>query len=93
MPIDAGVLFTPINIGKLSLPGRLIKTFQHANATQKFDYLLLSPALFDRATQIEVMRKGFYAPRKWESYENINAKTKDRFQASDHHCLWAEFDL
>jgi len=35
-------------------------------------------------------RKGFYAPRKWESFENINEANKDRFQASDHHCLWAD---
>jgi len=34
-----------------------------------------------------------YAPRKWESFENINKENKDRFQASDHHCLWVEIPL
>jgi len=38
-------------------------------------------------------RHGFYAPKKWESFDNINATTKDRFQASDHHCLWADIDI
>ncbi len=68
-------------------------TFRHATATQKLDYLLLSPDLAGRVTAVDVNRKGFYAPEKWQSYANITSKTKDRNQASDHHCVWADIDL
>ena len=68
-------------------------TYMHANANQKFDYLLLSPDLAQRVSTVDINRKGFYAPTKWPSYENINKETKDRNQASDHHCVWAEIDL
>ncbi|MCU0635134.1 MAG: endonuclease/exonuclease/phosphatase family protein [Gemmatimonadaceae bacterium] len=68
------------------LPG----TYGHGRDTEKLDYLLCSPKLRRAITQVDVNRKGFYAPKKWESYESINAVTKGRYQASDHHCVWAE---
>jgi endonuclease/exonuclease/phosphatase family metal-dependent hydrolase len=68
-------------------------TYQDAKANEKFDYLLLSPDLSEHVTAVDVNRKGFYAPKRWESYENINRDTKDRNQASDHHCLWADLEL
>ena len=34
-----------------------------------------------------------FAPTKWESFENINKQTKDRNQASDHHCVWADVEV
>jgi len=73
--------------------GEFPGTYQHANASQKIDYLLLSPDLAQRVSAVDLNRRGFYAPTKWESYENINKETKDRFQASDHHCLFADIDL
>ncbi|MCJ7443793.1 MAG: hypothetical protein MUO26_04565 [Methanotrichaceae archaeon] len=68
-------------------------TYRHANANEKLDYLLLSPSLASAVVSVDVERRGFYAPTKWMSFENITEKTKDRFQASDHHCLWADIDL
>jgi endonuclease/exonuclease/phosphatase family metal-dependent hydrolase len=68
-------------------------TYQRATAKEKIDYLLLSPALRRKVETVDVFRKGFYAPRKWESFENINEENRDRFQASDHHCVWADLDL
>jgi len=68
-------------------------TFRGATAAEKIDYLLLSPALASRVTQVNVFRKGFYAPTKWQAFDNITKDTKDRFQASDHHCLWADVDV
>jgi len=70
------------------LPG----TYAHANPSQKFDYLLMSPALADHVTAVDVDRRGFYAPTKWKSLPSITKETKDRYQASDHHCLWADLD-
>jgi len=71
------------------LPG----TYEHANENQKLDYLLLSPALSSGVADVNVERRGFYAPKKWKSFDNINKETKDRNQASDHHCLWADIEL
>jgi endonuclease/exonuclease/phosphatase family metal-dependent hydrolase len=73
--------------------GEFPGTYQRAGEKDKIDYLLLSPELTARVTAVDVDRHGFYAPKKWESFDNINAKTKDRFQASDHHCLWADIDI
>lgn len=68
------------------LPG----TYGHGRDTEKLDYLLCSPKLRRAITEVGVNRKGYYAPKKWESYESINSVTKGRYQASDHHCVWAE---
>jgi endonuclease/exonuclease/phosphatase family metal-dependent hydrolase len=73
--------------------GEFPGTYQRATAKEKNDYLLLSPALRKRVEGVDVFRKGFYAPRKWESFDDINAENKGWFQASDHHCVWAELDL
>jgi endonuclease/exonuclease/phosphatase family metal-dependent hydrolase len=71
------------------LPG----TYRYGNAREKLDYLLLSPELVARVRRVEVNRQGFYAPTKWKSFPNLTTQTKDRYQASDHHCLWVELDL
>lgn len=73
--------------------GELPGTYERATATEKFDYLLMSPKLAGGVKAVDVCRKGFYAPKKWESYENIDAETKDRNQASDHHCVWADVEV
>ena len=76
------------------MAGRLLPgTYQHATAQEKIDYLLLSPELRKRVEAVDVCRKGFYAPQKWESFENIDAENRERFQASDHHCLWAAVEI
>jgi len=68
-------------------------TYSHANKKEKLDYLLLSPELASGVTAVDVERRGFYAPTKWPSFESINKKTKQRNQASDHHCLWANIEI
>lgn len=73
--------------------GEFPGTYQRATTKEKIDYLLLSPALTKKVEHVDVFRKGFYAPRKWESFENITSENKGRFQASDHHCLWADVVL
>lgn len=73
--------------------GKFPGTYQRATAREKSDYLLLSPALRKKAKAVDVFRKGFYAPTKWESFEDINRENKARFQASDHHCLWANVEV
>jgi len=73
--------------------GQYPGTYRGATAQEKLDYLLLSPALRRQVQAVDVFRKGYYAPEKWESFSNINAKNRNRYQASDHHCLWAEIDI
>jgi endonuclease/exonuclease/phosphatase family metal-dependent hydrolase len=73
--------------------GEFPGTYQRATANEKIDYLLLSPALQRAVEAVDMCRKGFYAPTKWESFENIDAESRGRFQASDHHCVWAELDV
>ena len=73
--------------------GKYPGTYRGATEKEKLDYLLLSPDLAKRVSAVDVNRKGYYAPTKWESYGNITKDTKDRYQASDHHCLFADIDL
>ena len=73
--------------------GQYPGTYQRATEKEKIDDLLLSPALKGKVRKVDVERRGFYSPKKWTSFANINAQTKDRFQASDHHCVWADIDL
>ena len=54
---------------------------------------MVSPALKKQVMAVDVFRKGTYCPTKWDSFENITKDKQDRFQASDHLCLWAEFQL
>lgn len=68
-------------------------TYQRATAKEKIDYLLMSPGLQKKVEAVDVFRKGCYAPTKWESFGNTHRETKHRFQASDHHCVWAALQV
>jgi hypothetical protein len=57
---------------------------------QKFDYGLLSPALWDVVQQVGVERRGVYAPRTFPHSPEVTSKTT---QASDHACVWVDVDL
>jgi endonuclease/exonuclease/phosphatase family metal-dependent hydrolase len=70
------------------LPG----TYCGGTAREKIDYLLMSSALRAGVREVGVCRKGWFAPGKWEAFENLDAESRERRSASDHHCLWAEFD-
>lgn len=68
-------------------------TFGSGNQEAKIDYVLLSPALFARATGGGVFRKGVYrGPRTrdpWETYETL---TDEVDEASDHAAIYADLD-
>lgn len=65
-------------------------TFGLGNDSQKIDYLLLSPSLFERVTACGLFRKGAWpgiSPKRWEVYEELE---KPLHAASDHHLIWCE---
>jgi endonuclease/exonuclease/phosphatase family metal-dependent hydrolase len=68
-------------------------TFGRGSAGDKIDYILMSPALFERAKGGGVFRKGVWGPNKnpiWEVYPEMKSPAH---AASDHACLWADLDL
>lgn len=58
--------------------------------SQKLDYLIMSPALKDTLRTVGIDRRGSYHPKLWEAFDTVKSSVDD---ASDHHFLWAEFDL
>lgn len=75
-----------------SNPNRGIGTFGLGNDNQKIDYLLLSPALFDRVHDAGLFRMGAWPgvrPRRWQVYDQL---TEEIHVASDHHVIWANID-
>lgn len=56
---------------------------------QKIDYLMFSPELFSRVQDVDVERRGIWAPKTFKSFPTV---TKGH-QASDHGALYADLDL
>ncbi len=72
---------------------RGIGTYALGNDDDKIDYLLLSPALFDRVTGGGIFRKGAWPgsrPPRWEVYAELTVR---HHAASDHHLIWADIDI
>lgn len=68
-------------------------TFGNGTKSEKFDYLLLSPALFDRVTTGGVWRKGVWGGKNGTLFPHYAEMTKPVQAASDHAALWADLDL
>lgn len=68
-------------------------TFGRGAAKDKLDYILLSPALFQRMTGGGVHRKGVWGPGKvppWEVYPEMRSSYD---AASDHALIWCDLNL
>lgn len=65
-------------------------TFDTGTARNKIDYLIMSPALQKRLRDTGIERRGAYRPRTWEPFDTVKKKADE---ASDHHLLWAEFEI
>jgi endonuclease/exonuclease/phosphatase family metal-dependent hydrolase len=68
-------------------------TFGGCTASNKIDYILLSPELFGKVTAGGVFRRGMWPgvrPRKWDAYPQI---TREVEAASDHAAIWVDLDL
>ncbi len=67
-----------------------IGTYGLGNDSNKIDYLLLSPTLFDRVTAAGLFRKGAWPgsrPKRWSVFPEL---VEEIHAASDHHLIWAE---
>lgn len=68
-------------------------TYGLCSAGNKIDYILLSPALFEKVTAGGVMRKGLWPgvqPKRWEVFDELK---REIHAASDHAALWVDLDL
>lgn len=68
-------------------------TYQSGTKSDKIDYLLLSPALYDRVQAGGVWRKGVWAGAKGDIFPHYPEIETPAQAASDHAALWAELDL
>ncbi len=65
-------------------------TYGTGLASGKIDYLIMSPGLGSKLQNTGIERRGSYHPNTWQPFDTV---TKAIHEASDHHLVWAEFDL
>jgi endonuclease/exonuclease/phosphatase family metal-dependent hydrolase len=68
-------------------------TFGLCNASNKIDYLLLSPDLYNLVSAGGVWRQGMWPgsrPVRWTSYSQV---TRPVEAGSDHACIWVEANV
>jgi endonuclease/exonuclease/phosphatase family metal-dependent hydrolase len=68
-------------------------TWKNGTAAQRLDYLLLSPALWDRVTAGAIERRGVWGGTNGTLFPHLPEITREEEAASDHAALWAEFDI
>lgn len=68
-------------------------TYANGSKSQKIDYLLLSPPLFEAMTAGEVFRKGVWGGKNGDLFEHYEEITKPSEAASDHAALWCDVDV
>lgn len=65
-------------------------TYDTGLASAKFDYLIMSPKLRSKLVTTGIERRGTYRPNTWTPFDTVKSKKQE---ASDHHCVWAVFQL
>ncbi|UXY08781.1 endonuclease/exonuclease/phosphatase family protein [Kosakonia sp. ML.JS2a] len=86
---DLRDIFTHEKFDNGGYPG----TWGSCTASNKIDYILLSPALWEKVTQGGVYRKGMWPgvrPAKWETYAELKKPVN---AGSDHAAVWVELDI
>lgn len=68
-------------------------TYANGTASNKIDYLLFSPALFERVTAGGIFRKGVWGGVNGTLFPHYDEMTKAIHAASDHAAIWADLDL
>lgn len=65
-------------------------TYGNSTKSNKIDYLLMSPALFERVTAGGVFRKGVWGGKTGKLWEIYPEMTSESEAASDHAAIWAD---
>ncbi len=68
-------------------------TYGNGTASQKIDYVLLSPALFERTVGGSVFRRGVWGGKNGTLFPHYDTMTSATHAASDHAALYADVDL
>jgi endonuclease/exonuclease/phosphatase family metal-dependent hydrolase len=68
-------------------------TFANCTASNKIDYLLLSPELFAKVTEAGVFRKGIWGGVNGTLFPHYDEMTRSIHAASDHAAVWADVDI
>ena len=68
-------------------------TFGNCAASQKIDFILLSPALFERVTAGGIFRKGVWGGKDGDLFPHYSGMTAPIEAASDHAAIWASLDI
>jgi endonuclease/exonuclease/phosphatase family metal-dependent hydrolase len=65
-------------------------TFDTGTKANKIDYLIMSPKLRAKLSNTGIERRGSYHPKTWAPFDTVTSKADE---ASDHHLVWADFNL
>ncbi|MBR0756410.1 endonuclease/exonuclease/phosphatase family protein [Bradyrhizobium jicamae] len=68
-------------------------TFKNGTASNKIDYILLSPALFEKATAGGIFRMGVWGGKNGDLFPHFPEIEREVEAASDHAAIWAELDI
>ncbi|WP_031335647.1 endonuclease/exonuclease/phosphatase family protein [Rhodopseudomonas sp. B29] len=68
-------------------------TYKNGTASNKIDYILLSPELFAKATAGGILRMGVWGGKNGDLFPHYPEITKAAEAASDHAAIWAELDI
>jgi len=68
-------------------------TYGYCTARNKLDYVLLSPALFARATGGGIFRKGVWGGRRGTLWPIYDTMTREVHAGSDHALIYTDLDL
>jgi endonuclease/exonuclease/phosphatase family metal-dependent hydrolase len=68
-------------------------TFGNSTASNKIDYILLSPTLFQKARGGEIFRMGVWGGTNGTLFPHFDEITKAAEAASDHAAIFADIDL
>jgi endonuclease/exonuclease/phosphatase family metal-dependent hydrolase len=68
-------------------------TFANGSASQKIDYVLLSPKLFKKMKKGGIFRMGVWGGVNGTLFPHFPEITKKEEAASDHAAVWADIDI
>jgi endonuclease/exonuclease/phosphatase family metal-dependent hydrolase len=68
-------------------------TYGNCSKSNKIDYLLMSPELFEKVKEGGIFRKGAWGGSNGDLWEHYPEMKKSSDAASDHAAIWADLDI